>query len=277
MADLYQVIDWDRCFETHRTREKDSQSHCLVPNKQNGEGYTQLLTMENGESLYGAFHALILFLSKQPARNRDGYLTEDGTKDGKRITPAELASMIKFSEITVKSMLDTITGEIGWIANHSLSKQKEAVAYPGKRVDLKFIIMAQKFHNDTLKQYPQENTLQKRIKARTDLAAARELEHIHIEKQWPVDKIQSVLDWIPTSPFWYSSCRVLIGISNESRRNGALKIENVHAQMVADFKNTLLTFDQVQEEIREKKTSSKDYEEIPNAKKGESLWRRKKI
>lgn len=275
MIDLYQVIDWQSCFETHRTRDKDNQSHCLIPNKQNGKGYTQLLSMKNGEILYGAFHALILFLSKQPARNRDGYLTEDGTEEGKRISPADLASMIKFSEATVKEMLDVITKEIGWIVNHSSSKQLEPVAYPGKRVNIKFIIMVQDFHKKTLEHYPQEVSLQKRNKARTDLAAAKELECLHTEKNWPIKKIQSILDWIPTNPFWFSICRVLIGISNRSRNNNALKIENAYAHMLSYYANNLMTFDQVQEQIKIDGSSADDYEEIPNPKKGESLWRKK--
>ena len=274
MADLFQIIDWQECFESHRTRVLDKQHHCLVPNKQNGEGYTQLLVMENGEAMYGAFHAIILYLSRQPYHNRLGYLTVDGSKDGDPLTFAALAKEIKFSESTVKSMLDTIVNDIGWIVNHSKPSKMEAISYPLKRVGIQFIAMAQKFHKIQVKYYPQESGLQAGIKAKTNLVAARELEFLHIEIGVPVERIQAVLDWIPTNSFWKTQCRTLIRISKQSRSNSGLKFQNAEAIMEQTFQQALLTMDQVQDEMRTKNTSADDYEEVNNPRSKESLWRR---
>jgi len=274
MADLYQIIDWQTCFETHRTRDKDAQHHCLVPNKQNGGGYTQLLEMDNGEALYGAFHALILHLSKQPARNRLGYLTVDGTEEGKRLTYSSLAAEIRFQESTVTEMLHTIVNDIGWIVNHSKPSKKESISYPRKRVDLRFIVIAQKFHKAQLKNYPQESGLQKISKAKTDLAAARELEYLHTSIDIPIDTIISLLEWILTNNFWKAATRTLLKISKVSRYNDGLKFQNAQAIMEASYYQTLLTFDQLQEEMRTKNTKADDYEEVTNPRSKESLWRR---
>ena len=273
MADLYQIINWQGCFETHRTRGNDDQRHCLIPNKQNGEGYIQILEMENGESLYGAFHATILYLSKQPARNRDGYLTIDGTKDGKTLTPAVLADEIKFNEDTVKSMLNIIVGEIGWIVNHSKPSKAETISYPRKRVGLQFIIMAQNFHKVQLKNFPQESGLKKNSRTKTDLAAARELEYLHTDIGIPINTIKAVLNWIPTNNFWKSATRTLVGISRKNRDN-KIKFQNAQAIMEANYYQTLLTMDQVQDEMGTKNTSADNYEEVANPRSKESLWRR---
>ena len=273
MADLYQIIDWQSCFESHRTRGTDIQHHCLIPNKQNGDGYTQLLDMENGEAMYGAFHATMLYLSKQPARNRAGYLTLDGTKDANPLTHAALANEIKFSESTVKSMLDTIVKDIGWIVNHSKPSKLEPISYPRKRVDLQFIILTQKFHKIQLKNYPQQSELQKVGRVKTDLTAARELEYLHTDLGIPINIIKAVLDWIPTNNFWKAVTRTLIGISKKGRSKG-IKFQNAQAVMESSYYETLMTMDQVQEEIKEKGTKASDYQEIINPRSKESLWRR---
>lgn len=276
MANLYQIIDWQDCFESNKTRANDNQRQCLIPNKQNGDGYTQLLEMPNGEALYGAFHATILYLSKQ-ASPRGGYMTHDGTKDGQALTPLALSKEIKFSEATVKTMLETVAKDIGWIVNHSSPGKLEMVAYPRKRVDLKFIIMAQDFHKIQFKNYPTEKSLQKSSRAKSDLRAARELELLHLDSEapWEIKRIQAVLDWIPGHEYWGRLTVNLLSISRLSRSNSRMKIENAETQMKSAQFHTLITMDQMQAEIKETKASALDYEEVINNRTQDSLWRRK--
>ena len=180
----------------------------MIPNKQAGAGYAALLSMENGEALYGAFHAMILYLSKQP--NRDGWLTKDGTEKGDRISAASLAGQIRFSKDTVKRMLLAVTNEIGWLIDHSAEQPLESIAYPGRRVDIKFVIMAQKFHATQIKKHPHQDSLQKGNIVKTNLAGARNLETFHLERGWPVEKIEALLAWIPGNSFWCYQIRSLM-------------------------------------------------------------------
>lgn len=274
---LLQVRDWQICFETNRTRGRDAQTHCFIPNKQTGEGYTVLLSMENGEALYGAFHAMILYLSKQPAAKRDGWLTKDGTKNSPPLSAADIAKETKFAVETVKSMLEIVVEDIGWLENHSAKEKEEGAAYPEKRVDLHFIVMAQKYHKMMLKHYPDQMALKSSRRAKTDLEGARQLAYFHNNKDllWPIDKIQVLLNWIPTNNFWRTQTRCLIGIDNVSKKNGALKFENAYADMEAEFHQTLMTGEQVEEDMHRNNLSDDHYEEVKHPSTGELMWRRK--
>jgi len=275
---LLQVRDWQICFETNRTRTKNIQTHGLIPNKQDGEGYTMLLKMENGEAMYGAFHAMILLLSKQPSNVRNGWLTKDGTKNGQHYSTKDLAEKTKFTTSTIKEMLNVVV-DIGWIKNHSSTDKKHqgGVGYPHKRVDLQFIIMAQNYHKILAKHFPGEGLLQKSNRAKTDLEGARELEWFHTkdEAPWSIKKIQDLIEWLPTNKFWRAHIRTLIGIRKISQYNNALKFENAHAQMETDFYEGLMNADQVEEDMHRNNLSDDDYDEIEDPNTGQKLWRRK--
>lgn len=275
-APLLQVRDWQKCFETNRTRGRDAQTHCFVPNKQSGEGYTDLLNMENGEALYGAFHAMILYLSKQPAAQRDGWLTKDGTKNTSPLTATALAKEIKFSIETTKAMLKVTVEDIGWLENHSAGEKQEGAPYPDKKVDLQFIIMAQDYHEVMLTHHPDCISL-KTDRIKTDLKGARLLSYFHNDEKllWPIDKIQTLLNWIPTNNFWCTQVRSLIGIDNVSKNNGALKFENAFVHMKAEYNQTLMTGEQVEEDMHRNNLTDKHYEKVKNPSTGESMWRRK--
>lgn len=64
MAKLYRIIDWTVHFENNRTRELKRMSYVCVPNKQDGDGYTELLDHPNGAAHFGAFMALVEAASK---------------------------------------------------------------------------------------------------------------------------------------------------------------------------------------------------------------------
>ena len=273
MTGRLQVKDWDRCFENNRTRKKSDQDRCIIPNKQGGAGYKMLLEMENGEALYGAFHAMILYLSKQSIR--DGWLTKDGTSAGDPITAKFLAARIKFSQSTVQKMLEAVTRDIGWLIDHSAEKIVESVAYPGKRVDIKFIALAQKFHKIQVSNHPHENELQKANVVRTTLAGARNLEYFHIERDWPIETIKILLDWVPRSSFWCYQIRSLASIRRISRINGSLKFDNALAQMNSEEEAELMDGDQMMEDMHKRNLGTDDYERIKNERTGEILWRRK--
>ena len=273
MTGRLQVKDWDRCFENNRTRGKSDQDRCIITNKQNGAGYSMLLEMENGEALYGAFHAMILFLSKQPIR--DGWLTKDGTGQGDPISAKSLAGQIKFSEGTVKKMLAAVTNQIGWLIDHSAERPVESVAYPGKRVDIQFIAFAQKFHRVQARNHPQEVELHKANIARTTLAGARHLEYFHIDHKWPIETIKSLLAWIPNSSFWCHQIRSLASIRNVSRRNGSLKFNNALANMRSEDEADLMDGDQMMNDMHKRNLGTDDYDQVKNERTGEILWRRK--
>lgn len=58
------VVDWEKHFENNRTRELKNLSFVLVPNKMDGDGYTELLDHENGVAHFGIWISILEIASR---------------------------------------------------------------------------------------------------------------------------------------------------------------------------------------------------------------------
>ena len=124
---LYQIKDWNEHFENNKSREREKCSFCCVPNKQDGLGYGSLLSMPDGEAMYGAFVAVVLVCSKH--KQRKGWITDNGMHDGCPLTARQLSVKCRFSAETIQKMLDVISSnEVGWIVRI----EKNADALPAE-------------------------------------------------------------------------------------------------------------------------------------------------
>lgn len=61
---LYKVRDWNKHFENNRTRELKRLDWVPTPNKHDGDGFTELLSMPKGISLFGAWNLILQVASK---------------------------------------------------------------------------------------------------------------------------------------------------------------------------------------------------------------------
>ena len=52
---VLRIKDWSEHFENNRTRELKSLTFVCIPNKLDGDGYTELIDHPNGISHYGAW------------------------------------------------------------------------------------------------------------------------------------------------------------------------------------------------------------------------------
>ena len=77
MSTLYQVKNWDRNFETAKSRTYSNCSHVYVPNKQHGMGFIHIISQPDGAAILGVWYLIIEALSMQP-KPRQGYLTDTG-------------------------------------------------------------------------------------------------------------------------------------------------------------------------------------------------------
>src|SRR5689334_14443931 len=78
----YRIRDWGKHFENNRTRELKDMRFVILPNKHDGDGYTELLDHKNGASHYGAWVAIVQVASKCEPRGtllRDGDRPHDST------------------------------------------------------------------------------------------------------------------------------------------------------------------------------------------------------
>ena len=104
----YVVAGWNENFENNRTRELKYLSWVPMPNKMDGDGYTELLAHPDGAAHFGAWCALVEVASRCDPR---GTLLRDGAR------PHDFASLERItrirSEVWADAMPRLIT--IGWI------------------------------------------------------------------------------------------------------------------------------------------------------------------
>jgi hypothetical protein len=112
---LYQIVDWDGTFENFRSRViKDARFVCK-PNKHGGVGLMNVLVEEDGGCIYGIW-CLLLDLCSRQRPPRQGYLTADGKKEGRRYRVAELAYIFRRREHEIRRALQVLSSlEVAWM------------------------------------------------------------------------------------------------------------------------------------------------------------------
>lgn len=105
---LYRIRDWNERFENNRTRELKTLTRVLVPNSQDGSGYSELLDHPDGPAHYGCWIACLLVASKCDPR---GTLLR-GTR--KPHTNRSIARSSHFPVEVVDAAIPRLI-ELGWI------------------------------------------------------------------------------------------------------------------------------------------------------------------
>jgi len=88
---MLEIVDWGKHYENHRTRELRVMTWVPLPNKHDGDGYTQLLNHPNGAAHFGAWCALVELASRQhvgtssaPHRRHVGTSSANSINSGKK-------------------------------------------------------------------------------------------------------------------------------------------------------------------------------------------------
>lgn len=111
----YQILHWEDNFEIAKSKAVKCKNFGSFPLKQNGLGYQRLLRHSHGAALYGAFVAVVITAHRQPPP-RNGWLTEDGSADGRPLSVDDLAAITRVPANTISRMLAAVTSSgIGWI------------------------------------------------------------------------------------------------------------------------------------------------------------------
>lgn len=105
---IYRIKDWAKHFENNRTRELVKMAWVPVPNKHDGDGYTDLMSRENAMELYGAWHLILQVASKCDPR---GTLSREGAVPH---NAASIARVTRGNVRVIEKMLK-VGCEIGWI------------------------------------------------------------------------------------------------------------------------------------------------------------------
>lgn len=113
---LYQIKDWDKNFESAKSKTYRACSHVYVPNKQTGDGFTFILCQPDGPAIFGLWYLLVEACSLQTIP-RQGYCTDTGRPDGVPWTAGLLARRWRTSEKLVQRMYDvTSSPPVSWIS-----------------------------------------------------------------------------------------------------------------------------------------------------------------
>lgn len=105
---LLKIRDWEHHFENNRTRELKSLGWVPLPNRQDGDGYTELLDHKDGASHYGAWVAIVQVASRCDPR---GTLLRDAKKPH---DATSLSRMTRFPKQIVQSAIERLIS-IGWL------------------------------------------------------------------------------------------------------------------------------------------------------------------
>lgn len=121
MRQTYRIRDWDKNFENNRTRELKRLTFVCVPNKHDGDGYTELLDHPNGAAHLGAWLALVQVASKCDER---GTLLRGAQK------PHDMSSLARITRIPKEVFVEAMPRliEIGWIEELRNGDTQEVVS-----------------------------------------------------------------------------------------------------------------------------------------------------
>ena len=109
MSDIIlSISNWNELYENNRTRELKSLMWVPIPNKQDGDGYTEIMAEKDGVQIFGAWIAILQIASRCDPR---GTLLRDGGK------PHDCGSISRMSRIPESIITRAISfcSKIGWI------------------------------------------------------------------------------------------------------------------------------------------------------------------
>lgn len=109
MPIVYRIRDWAKLFETNETRKLKALRYVTVPNKMDGDGYTQLVDHPEGPLHYAAWMAILLVASKCAPR---GTLLRG---NGQPYDAASLARVTRMPETMFSAAISRLSVEIGWL------------------------------------------------------------------------------------------------------------------------------------------------------------------
>lgn len=112
---LYQIAGWNANFENAKSRTYNKPQFVCVPNKHGGTGLSNIQGEVNGAEIYGIWMWIVQLCSRQPPQ-RDGWLTDNGKKDGRRLSARELSILFRCErEKIVRALMVLQSPEVSWM------------------------------------------------------------------------------------------------------------------------------------------------------------------
>ena len=118
------IVDWNVHYENNRTRELKHLAWVPMPNRHDGDGYTELVDHPNGAAHFGAWCALVEVASRCDER---GTLLRRGAEPHDE---ASLARMTRLPESLWREVLPRLVS-IGWITGYGIPHDGAEIPHEG--------------------------------------------------------------------------------------------------------------------------------------------------
>jgi len=107
---VYRIKNWSSNFENNRTRQMKFMTWIPVPNKHDGDGYTELVDHENGAAHLGCWLAILQVASKCHPR---GTLLRNGDRPH---DSRSISRITRLPQSLIEESLDRLVSEdVGWM------------------------------------------------------------------------------------------------------------------------------------------------------------------
>lgn len=127
MPPMYRIRDWDKHFENNRTRDLKELRFVILPNKHDGDGYTELLDHPNGAAHYGAWVAIVQVASKCDPRGTLLRQSRTPLRDSAEAhNSASLARITRIPKDVFEEAIPRLV-QIGWLEAERTSAHEEVV------------------------------------------------------------------------------------------------------------------------------------------------------
>jgi hypothetical protein len=124
----FQVPDWDKWFESAKSRTYEQCSRVYMPNKQHGMGFTYIMSQPDGASIYGIWCLIVGALAQQ-RKPREGWLTHNGYHTDTGWTPQDLALRWRRPISEVERALEVLTSpQVAWLKAHQYPRSIPVVS-----------------------------------------------------------------------------------------------------------------------------------------------------
>lgn len=132
---VYQIKDWNKDFETNKSRQFDTCRFIYMPRKE-GLAFKHIMAEPDGAAIYGIWVLLVGICANQ-CKPRDGWLTTDGHQPGTKRTPVghvagtplsmgDLVVLLGRQEGEIRRAVNFLAlDKIGWLICHTV--QSDAV------------------------------------------------------------------------------------------------------------------------------------------------------
>jgi hypothetical protein len=105
---LYQIVDWPEHFENAKSKTFNRCQNLMCPNKHGGTGWSNVMGEHDGAMIWGIWKMILEMCSRQP-KPRAGWLTQDGKKEGRRMSIRELSNQFRRPIEEIIRCLATVT------------------------------------------------------------------------------------------------------------------------------------------------------------------------